>query len=64
MLARLEETTGARLWLAPASDDTARIELVAGEVIQLEAGPYRITAESAGWWVIALDPTGRDHRWS
>lgn len=56
VLARLEQTTGARIWLAPAGDDRARIELVAGDVIQLEAGAYRVMAESAGWWVIALDP--------
>ena len=56
VLARLEQTTGARIWLAPASDDTARIELVSGDVIQLEAGAYRVMAESEGWWVVALDP--------
>lgn len=56
VLARLEQTTGARIWLAPASDDTARIELVSGDVIQLEAGAYRVMAKSEGWWVVALDP--------
>ncbi|MCC7209640.1 MAG: hypothetical protein IT323_20185 [Anaerolineae bacterium] len=56
VFARLEETTGATLWLAPASDDTARIELVAGQVIRLEAGAYRVMADVEGWWVIALDP--------
>jgi hypothetical protein len=56
VLARVEETAGGRIWLAPTSDDAQRIELVAGDVIQVEAGAYRVMTESDGWWVIALDP--------